>query len=111
MRISRKHIARLPNPKGVPDSMMSGAPFAYLEYVLIETLCVSIHTLPTLPRKAGQARFPSGLDKSRLLTARASALPAKLDKRVRQSDCHFQWHFALVSRCKNKDVNIYYSKN
>ena len=70
-----------------------------LEHFLIETLCVSIVTLPTLPRMAGQARekrgFPAELDKSRLLTARASALPAKLDKRVRQSYCHFQWHFAL----------------
>ncbi|MBQ4567674.1 MAG: hypothetical protein IJA79_06060 [Desulfovibrio sp.] len=53
---------------------------------LIEALCVSIHTPPTLPRIAGQARekrgFPAKLDKSRLLTARASAC-------VRQSDAIF----------------------
>ena len=64
------------------------------------TAAGAIHALPTLPRKAGQARekrgFPAELDKSRLLTARASALPAKLDKRVCQRGCHFQWQFALT---------------
>ena len=52
-----------------------------LEHFLIETLCVSIHTPPTLRGK--NAVFPL-------------AYGAGVRYRVRQSDCHFQWHFALI---------------
>ena len=56
----------------------------------------------------GKARFPSGLDKSRLLTARASALPAKLDKRVRQAVAVGELASLTDSDsdCKNEAVSL-----
>ena len=51
-----------------------------LEHFLIETLCVSIVTLPTLRGKSAVFPLADG---------------AGVRFRVRQSDCHFQWHFAL----------------
>ena len=51
-----------------------------LEHFLIETLCVSIHTLPTLRGKSAVSPLAYG---------------AGVRFHGRQSDYHFQWHFAL----------------
>ena len=70
---------------------------AALRHFLIETLCVSIHTLPTLPRRAGQARekrgFPAGWTSPACIRrGRPLARPPER--------CHFQWHFALAAVTK-----------
>ena len=76
-----------------------------LRHFLIETLCVSIHTLPTLPRKAGQARekrgFPAGwtspacLRRGRPLCVRQAVAVGELES-LTDSD----------SDCKNKAVSL-----
>jgi len=62
-----------------------------LEHFPIETLCVSIRTLPTLRGKS--AVFPL-------------AYGAGVRSRVHQSDCHFQWHFALGRKAVIADIPI-----